>query len=356
MASLTDAEVASSADLAGGVTVGVASSTDAGVASLADAGVASLADLAGGVTVGVASPADAGVASLADLVEGVTVAVTSLADLDGGVNTGVALSAIAGLASLADIAEVTSSADLTGNVTIGVTFLADPVDVVTYGMTFQKKCGVLDGSVYDCDDYCDDSPGYWDNDEPGHFVVYPDVTLLADPVGVVIDGITFQERCDVLSDSVYDNDDYCDDTPDYFDCDKPGDFDGCPDVYGFIGPDESELCHGLRGPGDCGVYCMSRGDSGVMPYGTATGYSDNCENAIALHRTGSDQPVNYVIGAVCPGVPCEEDGLPRTWSDEPISDKDRPSQTGSDEPINSVVCMFGSDGLGGLGQMTELGR
>ena len=47
-----------------------------------------------------------------------------------------------------------------------------------------------------------------------------------------------------------------------------------------------------------------------MPYGTGTGDSDNCENAIALHRTGSDQPVNYVLGAVCPGVPCEEDGPP----------------------------------------------
>ena len=28
--------------------------------------------------------------------------------------------------------------------------------------------------------------------------------------------MTFQERCDVLSGSVYDYDDYCDESPDYF--------------------------------------------------------------------------------------------------------------------------------------------
>ena len=117
-------------DLAGGVTIGVT--------SLADAGVASPADLAGGVTVGVASPADAAVASLADLAGGDNIRVTSLA------NAGVASLADAGVASLADagvsslaVAEVASSADLAGNVTVGVTFLVD-----------------------DFDDYCDDSPGY----------------------------------------------------------------------------------------------------------------------------------------------------------------------------------------------------
>ena len=58
--SLADAGVASLADLAGGVTIGVASPAVAAVASLADAGVASLVDLAGGVTIRVASPAVAG--------------------------------------------------------------------------------------------------------------------------------------------------------------------------------------------------------------------------------------------------------------------------------------------------------
>ena len=62
------------------------------------------------------------------------------------------------------------------------------------------------------------------------------MALLADPVGVVTDGMTFQERCDTLSGSVYNYDDYCDNSPDYFDYYEPGDFDGYPDVYRFIGP------------------------------------------------------------------------------------------------------------------------
>ena len=79
---------------------------------------------------------------------------------------------------------------------------------------------------------------------------------------------------DVLDGSVYDYDDYCDDSQDYFDYDKPGDFDGYPDVYGLIEPDEYELCHDLHGPDDCGVYCVPRRDAGGMsyapgPYGTS---------------------------------------------------------------------------------------
>ena len=62
--------------------------------------------------------------------------------------------------------------------------------------------------------------------------------------------------------SVYDYDDYCDDSPHYFEYDEPGDFDGYPDVYGFIGLDEYELCHDLYGPGKCGAYCVSLGMPG----------------------------------------------------------------------------------------------
>ena len=90
--------------------------------------------------------------------------------------------------------------------------------------------------------------------------------------------------------------------------DEPGDFDDYPDMYGFIGPDEYELCHDLHGPDDCGAYCVSQSDAGVMPYGTGARDSDIYENDIALQRTGSVQLVNGVIGAVCSGVPCEEDG------------------------------------------------
>ena len=81
---------------------------------------------------------------------------------------------------------------------------------------------------------------------------------------------------------VYDYDDYCDDSPDYFDYDEPGHFDGYPDMYGFIGPDDYELCHDLHGPDDCGTYCVSREDAGVMSYGTGAGDGDIYENAIAM--------------------------------------------------------------------------
>ena len=84
--------------------------------------------LAGGVTVGVTSPTD--------LTKDVTIKVTALAD--AGVASpavaGVASLAVAGVASLADSAEVVSSAGVAGNVAVGVTFLGDPVGVVTEEM------------------------------------------------------------------------------------------------------------------------------------------------------------------------------------------------------------------------------
>ena len=100
--------MASLVDHAGGVTIGVASPAIAGVASLAVARVVSLADA------GVASLANAGVASLAI--------------------AGVASLAVAGVASLADFAEAASSANIAGDVAVGVMFLADLVGVV--GMAF----------------------------------------------------------------------------------------------------------------------------------------------------------------------------------------------------------------------------
>ena len=65
------------------------------------------------------------------------------------------------MASLANFAEVVSSADIAGNNVVGATFLADPVSVVVDEMTFPDGCGALDGSVCDCGDCCDGSPGYW---------------------------------------------------------------------------------------------------------------------------------------------------------------------------------------------------
>ena len=121
------------------------------MASSADiAKVASSADLGGDVTAGVASLAIAKVASSADIDEVVS-------------------SAIAEVASSAELAEVASSVEFAGDVTVGVMSLADSASVVTTGVAFQEECGdsvmIPSGSVCDYDDYFydghyDDRPDY----------------------------------------------------------------------------------------------------------------------------------------------------------------------------------------------------
>ena len=115
----------------------------------------------------------------------------------------------------------------------------------------------------------------------------------------------------VVCDYDYFYDGHYDNRPDYFDYDDPGDFDSYPDVYGFIGPDDYELYHDLHGPDDCGVYCVSRGDTGVAPYWTGNEEVDVYGGDVALPWAGSDKPVNSVVhtsGPDGPGGPYEETG------------------------------------------------
>ena len=218
---------ASLADLAGVVTIRVTPSAVAGVAFPAVAGMAALVDLAGGVTVGVTSLADAGVASLAD----------------------------AGVAPLAD-AGVTSLTDLGGSVAGGVTDLAVPVHVRTEQM--QQECVVRDHSVFGGSVYCDSeedcsdcaSPNAWCQELPEirddsvceyiTYVVcdldcvdrtvpeggddYPDGTLSSEPLCVITDDMTYQEKIEALSGTIYDYDDVSDNRPVYFDYDDPRDY------------------------------------------------------------------------------------------------------------------------------------
>ena len=154
--------------------------------------------------------------------------------------------------------------------------------------------------------------------------------------------------------------DYCDNRPHYVDYDEPGDLDGCPDVYGFVEPDDYELYHDLHGLDDCWVYCVSRGDAGVMPYWTGVEECDVYEGDVVLTWTGSDEPVSSVVCASRPDelvngvtpcwtdveecVICEDDvAMPRTGagSDEPVASVVR--TTGSDEPVDSVVHPTRSD-------------
>ena len=70
-----------------------------------------------------------------------------------------------------DVAQVVPLADLAGNVTVGVTSLANPVSVATAGVAFREECGdsvmVPSGSVCDYDDYFYD--GHYD-DKPDSVV------------------------------------------------------------------------------------------------------------------------------------------------------------------------------------------
>ena len=50
-------------------------------------------------------------------------------------------------------------ADHDVNVTVGVTFLADHVDVVADGMTYQENIDLRRDSVYDYEYYCDNCLG-----------------------------------------------------------------------------------------------------------------------------------------------------------------------------------------------------
>ena len=100
------------------------------------------------------------VASSADLVGDVTVGVASSADLAGDATVSVASSVdLAEVASSADLAEVASSADLAGDVTVGVPSSADPTGVVTAGVALREECGdrvaVPSDHGCDCDDFAE---------------------------------------------------------------------------------------------------------------------------------------------------------------------------------------------------------
>ena len=111
-----------------------------------------------------------------------------------------------------------------------MTFLVDPVRIVTDGMTFLEGCGVQSGSVSVVADCCDNGPDCFACDESGDFDISPDMTFLTELVNVVSPGVMHHETADVLDGSVYEYDNYGGNRPDYVDCGEPNDFDGYPDV------------------------------------------------------------------------------------------------------------------------------
>ena len=86
----------------------------------------------------------------------ITVGVLTPADIARGVTVGVAPSAVA--------ASPAVFVDHDVNVTVGVTYLADPVDVITDSMTYQEKNDVMSGSLCDYDNYFYDAQ--YDDDSP----------------------------------------------------------------------------------------------------------------------------------------------------------------------------------------------
>ena len=61
----------------------------------------------------------------------------------------------------------------------------------------------------------------------------------SDPSCVDTDGMTYQEKIEILSGTMYDYDDYCDKLPDYFYYDEPYDWE---ELHGFDGPVEYGMC------------------------------------------------------------------------------------------------------------------
>ena len=157
---------------------------------------------------------------------------SSPANLAGGVTVGVAPSAVAEVVPSANLAEVASSADLAGDVTVGVTSLSDPASVVTAGVAFKEKCG--NSALIPSDCVCHYNDIYEmaiSADLTGDVVV--GVTSLADPVSVVTPCVAFREECEdsvvawfVIMMTIF----MMDDKPDYFDYDDPGDYDSYPSV------------------------------------------------------------------------------------------------------------------------------
>ena len=107
-----------------------------------------------------------------------------------------------------------------------MTFLADPVSIVADGMTFLEGCGVRSGLVFVGANCCDNGPDCFACDEPGDFDNCPDMTFLTEPANVVSPGVTYPKMHDVLDGSVYEHDNYGGNRANYVDCAEPDDFDG----------------------------------------------------------------------------------------------------------------------------------
>ena len=162
------------------------------------------------------------------------------------------------MTSIAD-AGVASLADLADSVAGGVTDLAVPVRVKTYEVALLQECVIQQYSVFSDSVYRDGevdcygcvSPNAWfqgmrdfsvcdigcdpdcvDRTVPEGSDDYPVGMLPSEPLCVITDDMTYQEKIEAQSGTIYDYDDVSDNRPDYFDYDDRHDYE---ELYGFSG-------------------------------------------------------------------------------------------------------------------------
>ena len=97
-----------------------------------------------------------------------------------------------------------------------------------------------DDSGCECVNYVGCDPDCVDRTVPEGGDDYPVGTLSSEPLCVITDDMTYQEKIDALSGTIYDYDDVIDNKPGYFDYDDPHDFE---EWYGCDSPVEGELWH-----------------------------------------------------------------------------------------------------------------
>ena len=79
-------------------------------------------------------------------------------------------------------------------------------------------------SVCEYFNYVGHNPDWVDCAVPDDVDGYPQGTLPSEPICVITNDMTYQEKIEVLNGTIYDYDAVCDNLPDYFDYDEPYDY------------------------------------------------------------------------------------------------------------------------------------
>ena len=99
---------------------------------------------------------------------------------------------------------------------------------------------IRSNSVCEYVNYVGHNPEWIDCAVPDHADGYPEGTLPSEPICVITDDMTYQEKIEALNGTKYDYDAVCDNLLDYFDYDEPYD---CEELCGFDGSVKWEMSH-----------------------------------------------------------------------------------------------------------------